>query len=182
MNWGVMDRLQASREGSRRRRWLASLGAAVAAALLAAASAQGQAGHLARTRSPQLAVSGGGQIAAADGLAPGDRVTRRIVVANTGPTAVVVTLDRRIERERPGAGGGLLSRRLVIEIRCASGRRALYSGTLSAMPRVALGTQPPGARTACVVGLRFPSGDGDNAYQGAGLGLRLRWTAVAQAR
>jgi hypothetical protein len=124
---------------------------------------------------------GSGSIVSMRGMVPGDQTTGVVRIRNTGRVSARFSLGVARLRETRGAGGGLLSRRLVITVeRLRRYRlpRLEYRGLLWELRGVKLGVFRPGERRAYRFRVVFPSrGADDNRLMGARTRLSFRWTA-----
>ena len=132
----------------------------------------------------------------AERMVPGSRRGGNVRVRNRGARAVKLALVRRRIAQAAGPAGGLLSRVLRIKVkryvrrRGRLSRKLVFQRRLSRMPRRLLGRLEPGRSRRFRVSLRLPDGgmppgphEGDNAFQGAQLGVDLVWQAEpARAR
>jgi hypothetical protein len=126
-------------------------------------------------------------IFAASELGPGDEVSGTVEIANHGEEAGELTLRQGDVADTPGAGGGLLSRRMSMRIREVSDPakpRAVYDGALAPMPALELGPLGPGQSRVFEFDAGLPDNGtpagataGDNAFQGAALSVGYSWTA-----
>lgn len=110
---------------------------------------------------------------------PGSAATMTLRVINTGTRAEPLTLVPGSVTDRPGALGGLLSRRLTLRLSDGDGRVRTSSPLIAVRP-TALGAVPPRASRTWRLTLEFPDGGppgspvtGDNVFQGSGVGARL---------
>jgi hypothetical protein len=123
----------------------------------------------------------------ASGLAPGGSVSGTVQLANAGSLPGDLGLEQLDVQDRPGAGGGLLSGAIHLDIADVTGGNSvpIFTGQLGGLGSRALGSiGPQEART-----FRFtaslpdgglppsPSG-GDNAYAGSGLTVSYAWNAT----
>jgi hypothetical protein len=130
----------------------------------------------------------GAAIFQASDIGPGDTASGTVEIANQGEEPGELTLSQHDVVDTPGPGGGLLSRRMSMRIRDVSdpGKpRPVYDGALAPMPALGLGSLGPGQSRVYefVAGLRdrgAPTGAaaGDNALQGAAVGVGYSWTAA----
>lgn len=110
---------------------------------------------------------------------PGDAATTTFAVRNDGRAAAHLALTPGAVADRPGRGGGVLSRRIVLTVRDAAGA-VLFRGTAAELGSASLGVVPPRREETFGLTAVFPDGgtptgpsSGDNAYQGAALDLAL---------
>jgi len=126
----------------------------------------------------------------AERMVPGSRRGGNVRVRNRGMRAVKLALVRRRIAQAAGPAGGLLSQVLRIKVKRyvrRGGRlrkKTVFQRRISRMPRRGLGRLEPGASRRFRVSLRLPDGgtppglhEGDNAFQGAQLGVDLVWQA-----
>lgn len=119
----------------------------------------------------------------ASGMRPGSRVTGDVTIANTGDLAGAFRLARPGIAEQPGAGGGTLSTRLVlqvVDVSDAATPLTVWAGGLGAFTAVDLGTFAPGQARTYRFTATFPEGGpADNAWAGASSTVRFDWTSTA---
>jgi hypothetical protein len=114
------------------------------------------------------------------GIVPGAQASTTFTIRNDGPGAAIApALSLGSLREQAGRGGGLLSQRLLLTIRRASGA-VVFRGTVAALGRVVLGTIAPRREERFTLAVAFPDGgtppgplSGDNAFQGATMDVAL---------
>jgi hypothetical protein len=182
-----------------RRRLLASSALAVLAVAACAAAALAVTGVL-PLRSPRAAAAqtafaagvfaqsnsrDGAAILGASAMRPGDAVSGEVKIANSGDLAGAFRLSRSDLGEQPGAGGGLLSARLalqVLDVTDPAAPATVWSGALGTFTDRDLGTfQPRQARTYRFTATFPDTGPGaDNAFAGASTTTRFVWTASAE--
>lgn len=126
----------------------------------------------------------GAAILGASAMRPGDAVSGEVTITNTGDLAGAFRLSRVDLGEQPGAGGGLLSTRLalqVLDVTDPGAPSALWSGALGAFTDRDLGTfQPHQARSYRFTATFPDAGPGsDNAFAGASTTTRFVWAASA---
>jgi hypothetical protein len=96
-----------------------------------------------------------------------------------------LTLAPAAPADTPGLGGGMLSNKLellVIDVTTATTPVTVYAGTLAQMDPTDVGALLPGQhRTYLFVATLTPSGNIDNAYQGAAIRTDFTWTATGAA-
>lgn len=120
-------------------------------------------------------------------LAPGHSATDTVDVVNSGDLSAAYTVTATSLVDAPASPA--LSAKLDLVVKdlgdpgCSSGCPAAvtrYSGKLSALDSVALGTWAPGAkhRIAFTVGMPDGGSGAENAYQGASSTLDLTWRAA----
>ncbi len=126
-------------------------------------------------------------IFAASDIGPGDGASGTVTIANDGDEAGELTLSQHDVDDTPGAGGGLLSRRMSMRIREVGGPKSkpLYDGALAPMPALELGPLEPGQSRVFEFDAALPESGtpagaaiGDNAFQGAALSAGYSWTAT----
>jgi hypothetical protein len=179
----------------RRRRPIASslsAGIVAAALVLALVGPQGdrrgaQVGALVAAGAVRLATDHDDTaILTAANLVPGRSASGTVGIANTGDAAGRVRLAQTSVTETPGAGGGLLSHALVVDLLDITGGtpQPVYSGTLAGLGQADAGMLAAGtSRTYRVVAALpdtgIPAGPlvGDNRLQGAALQVALEWQA-----
>lgn len=129
----------------------------------------------------------GAPIFEASDIGPGDGASGTVTIANDGEEAGALTLRQHDVVDTPGAGGGLLSRGMSMQIREVGGpakSSLVYDGALAPMPPLELGRLGPGQSRAFEFDAALrdsgtPAGAaiGDNAFQGAALSAGYSWTA-----
>jgi hypothetical protein len=157
--------------------------ALVCACVAAAPAPQGD-------RAPTLALSGahgtmrlsnshaGSAIVAADGMKPGDVAAGTVTVANRGEGVARLVLASSRPRDRPGPGGGRLSRRLEMTVTDLHGARRA-GGAVSAMAGChPLGRLVAGHPRTFRFEVRFAGGArDDNAYARSATSIDEGWVA-----
>ncbi len=115
-------------------------------------------------------------------IGPGSNAKGTVEIANEGSEAIAVTLARHDLVDTPGAGDGILSRRLVLTVKDLSSATPVYEGPLAAMPPQPLARLAPGAsRTYEFVAALPESGttsSAENSLQGASTSVAYSWTAA----
>jgi spore coat-associated protein N len=114
----------------------------------------------------------------ASGMLPGSSATGDVTLTNTGNVDADFALEKAGLVDQPGPNGGELSDALhlrVDDVTAPGASRAVYSGKLGAMGRVALGEF--GERTARTYRFTVAMPDSGNAYQGSSVRLGYLWTA-----
>ncbi|HEX4464445.1 MAG TPA: hypothetical protein VH042_07375 [Solirubrobacterales bacterium] len=124
----------------------------------------------------------------ASDIGPGDGASGTVTIANEGDEAGELTLSQHDVDDTPGAGGGLLSRRMSMRIREVGDpakSKSVYDGALAPMPALELGPLEPGQSRVFEFDAALPDGGtptgaaiGDNAFQGAALSVGYSWTAT----
>jgi spore coat-associated protein N len=182
-----------------RRRLIGALAASVLAVAMCAAAALAVTGTFAlpsrsqRAAAPATAFAAGAftqsnsrdgaAILGASAMRPGDVVSGDVTITNTGDLAGAFHLASSIVTEQPGAGGGQLRDRLLLQILDVTNSGAattLFSGPLGVFAGRDLGTFAPHEGRSYRVTATFPdSGPGaDNAFAGASASVRFAWTAT----
>jgi spore coat-associated protein N len=125
----------------------------------------------------------------AQGLAPGKSVSGTVQLTNSGSLAGELALAQADVEDQPGAGGGLLSDKLVLAVRDVTNPNAavtVFEGPLGAFTDRALGGIAPGQARTYSFTAHLPDGgqpsgptSGDNAYLGAAVSVRYVWRATA---
>jgi len=108
------------------------------------------------------------------GLVPGQSRTATIRVVNPG-SASTFSLTGRVA-DRVGSGGVALSSALRLEIDAVGSGKALYSGSLASMPRLALGGFAAGAQHIYRFTVSLPAGVG-NGVAGSATSAGFAWNA-----
>lgn len=138
------------------------------------------AGSMALTNS-----KGEGAIFKLDNIAPGVSGAGEVTISNSGAAPGALALASTGISDAPGHYGGLLSQRLVLRVEeLGSGSdREVYSGGLTSMPELQLGTLAPGdSRTYRFTVAMLDGGApaspfvDDNVYQRANTGIGYQWT------
>jgi spore coat-associated protein N len=123
----------------------------------------------------------GAAIFSAVGMRPGLESRGSVQIVNTGTVRGTLRLAPGAPSEAPGHGGGWLRNRLelvVLDVTDAQAPVTVYAGRLSQMGAVEAGAVHAGqARQYLFVAELRPSGNADNAYQGALLTTDFTWTA-----
>jgi len=128
----------------------------------------------------------GSAILGASAMRPGDVVSGEVTITNTGDLAGAFHLGSSIVTEQPGAGGGMLRDRLLLQVLDVTNPGAattLYSGPLGSFSGRDLGTFQPHEGHSYQVTATFPDTGpgGDNAFAGASASVRFAWTASADS-
>ena len=127
----------------------------------------------------------GAAIFQAESMRPGEDASGSVTITNTGTVTGALTLAPAAAADTPGPGGGMLSNRLsllVIDVTTVSVPVTVYAGTLRQMDPTDVGALLPGQhRTYQFVATLTPSGNADNAYQGAEIRTGFTWTATGAA-
>jgi hypothetical protein len=126
----------------------------------------------------------GGAVLHADALAPGQTTAGEVTIRNAGDAAGAFTLSPSAATDTGAPPAGPLSAVLGLTVTDVSGAApvTLYTGALSTLPRIALGTFASGASHRYRFEVTYPAGipaDVDNAYQGASASIQFDWDAVA---
>jgi hypothetical protein len=120
---------------------------------------------------------GEGAILTVPALAPGASASGRVAIGNRGAAGSLILSARNLE-DRPGPGGGSLSRVLRLSVRdVTAGSDAIaYSGTVASLRRLRLGVLAPRASRhyLLVATLPEPGGLADE-LAGSELRFDLRW-------
>ena len=114
-------------------------------------------------------------------MIPGDEVRGRASVRNVGDAAGDFRLRVTDVRDVPGPKGGLLSKRLRLEVVDTRRWRPVYRGTIDSLD-VALGTWRPGEARTYRFRVWFPRWRPrtDNLYQRSRVSVTFEWTAVQE--
>jgi hypothetical protein len=115
-------------------------------------------------------------------MRPGDTVSGTVTIGNTGTVAGDLVLSSSNLVDVPGANGGALSARLDLLVRDVTdplNPATVYSGPIPGLSPMSLGSLAPAATRDYEFRIDFPSGAGDNAYQGSSLSVQFDWTATA---
>ncbi len=123
------------------------------------------------------AASRGGAQLSASGMIPGQSRSATIHVANDGSAPAHFSLSPHIT-DRVAPGGTPLSGALVLRVEPAGSEVApIYTGPLSAMPSLRLGSIPAGAQRAYRFTATLPAGVG-NGVEGSSLNAAFTWNAA----
>jgi hypothetical protein len=117
-------------------------------------------------------------------MRPGEEASGSVVIGNTGTVGAALTVAPSAVQDTPGTGGGRLSDRLellVLDVTNVQAPRTVYSGTLKAMPSVALGSLAAGTQRTFLFVATLRPGIGDNALQGSAITSAFQWTATGSA-
>ncbi len=164
--------------------------------LAAAATLYAATGWRPATEAPRVQVSatgsmaltsskGEGAIFKLDNIAPGRTGSGEVTISNSGSAPGALTLASTGLIDDPGRYGGLLSQRLVLHVNDVSAgpARELYSGGLTSMPELQLGTLAGGdSRTYRFTVTMLDGGApaspfvNDNVYQEANTSIGYGWT------
>ena len=126
---------------------------------------------------------GGQAIVSAARMGPGSSVSGTVTITNTGDAPGAVFLSKSGLSDTPGAGGGVLSSKLVLKVEELPALTEVYRGSLGAMTERSLGTTAPGAQRTYRFTLTLPHGTGDNDYRDASASVNFDWganTAVSE--
>jgi hypothetical protein len=132
--------------------------------------------------SASRAIAGGSVSMGDHQFMPGDTVTGTVVVANEGdaPGRFIFGTDSLVDR--PGSGGGSLAKALQVtltDITDSNHPRRVYSGALSGLSGIDLGSFAPGAtRTYRIAATLQPQTVSGTAVADGSLALSFQWTAV----
>ena len=128
------------------------------------------------------AIAGGSVVMGSHQFVPGDTMTGKAVVTNEGdaPGRFVFGTDSLVDR--PGSGGGSLAKALQVtltDVTDSGHPRRVYSGALSGLSGIDLGSFAPGAtRTYRIAATLQPQTASSTAYADCSLALSFQWTAV----
>jgi hypothetical protein len=117
-------------------------------------------------------------------MRPGEEASGSVVIGNTGTVGAALTVAPSAVQDAPGAGGGRLSDRLellVLDVSNVQAPKTVYTGTLKAMPSVALGSLAAGAQRTFLFVATLRPGIGDNAFQGSAITTAFQWSATGSA-
>ena len=130
----------------------------------------------------------GAAIVTATGMEPGLSQFGTVTIKNTGNVAGTFTVAKSAVVDVAGTNGGLLSSILTIvvsDVTVPATPVIKYTGTLTAMSNVALGTFAANESHDYKITLTLPDGGvptsnttGDNAFQGSSMTCQLDWTSV----
>jgi hypothetical protein len=116
---------------------------------------------------------------AADGLAPGDSSVGTMTITGAGTVGGAYTLSVSDLVDTPATPR--LSDALTLTVQDVSGApQTLYSGAVSALPDVSLGSIGAGASRVYRLTVAYPAGTARAELQGSSLTLGLRITGVSQ--
>ena len=121
----------------------------------------------------ELTASKQGAILSSRGLAPGDRVSGSLTIANTGTLAGSFTLSGGVQ------GSARLAGRLQLTVREQTHglESRVFSGRLSGLRAVRLGLIGPGQARTFRFAVLLPASAGDD-FQGLWTSADFSWTAV----
>jgi hypothetical protein len=120
---------------------------------------------------------GEGAILSAPALAPGGATTGAVTISNRGASGWLDLRARNVA-DRPGPGGGVLSRALRVSVQDITGgsQAAVYSGPIAAMPTLRLGLVPAGTHRRYRFTAILPDPGGiDNALSAAAIDFDYSW-------
>jgi spore coat-associated protein N len=122
-------------------------------------------------------------VLAAGNLRPGDTTTGSVTITNTGDGDGAFSLSKSALNDVAGSGAGILSSKLdltITDTTIPASPVTVYSGKVSGLGVVALGTYAAGEARTYDFGVHFPNGatGAENAYQGASMSVTLDWDAV----
>jgi hypothetical protein len=130
----------------------------------------------------------GSAIVTATGMEPSQTKVGTVTIKNTGNVAGTFSVGKSALVDTPGLNLGQISTVLridVVDVTVPATPVSKYSGLLSAMGSVGLGTFAAGVSHDYQITLTFPDGGtpasnttGDNAFQGSSLTFQLDWTSV----
>jgi spore coat-associated protein N len=130
----------------------------------------------------------GAAIVTATGMEPSQNKQGTVTIKNTGNVAGTFSVAKSAVADVAGANGGLLSTVLtisIIDVTVPATPVTKYTGALTAMTNVALGTFAALESHDYQVTLTFPDAGvpvsnttGDNTFQGSSLTCQLDWTSV----
>jgi hypothetical protein len=122
-------------------------------------------------------------------LSPGDARSGQVRLTNSGRRSGQLALFQSEVRDRPGAGGGLLSDKVLLAVRDVTNPGdplTVFAGPLGVLDDRSLGSIAPGEKRDYSFTVRLPDGGtppgprtGDNAYLGSALSVRYIWRATA---
>ncbi len=122
-------------------------------------------------------------------LKPGDQVSGTVDITNTGSLAGTFSLAKTVTADTTAPGNPFATKLTVVitdqtdptcTVACAG--TAVYTGSISAMGTVSLGSYAPAAVHRYRFVVTFPDGGSngaDNAYRGASTTVRYDWTATS---
>jgi hypothetical protein len=120
---------------------------------------------------------GGGAILSAWGMEPGESASGSVTLRNVGDEPAALVLSQSDLQERPGRGGGLLSKVLIVRIDDTTVGRRMYEGPMSRVTPVRLGVLPAGAGHDFRFTVTMARVNGA-AYQDALSTVRYDWTGT----
>ncbi|MDQ3871136.1 MAG: hypothetical protein M3301_05925 [Chloroflexota bacterium] len=133
----------------------------------------------------------GSPIFTVTGIAPGESVTGKVTIANTGTLSGAFTLVQQGLHDTPGPNGGALSGKLDLLVRDVTSAQApvtVYSGKLGSMSPRRLGVLAPRQARSYSFTASFPEGGapptpaaGDNAFAASALRVNYLWQGVQAA-
>lgn len=126
----------------------------------------------------------GSAILSVDGIKPGESENGTVTLTNGAPGVQTLTLSSAALADTAGAGGGLLSRRLVLTVeRVSPDPAVLFAGAMGDLGAVAAGELSGRAAATYRFTVLFPEGGTaiDDAYQGGSASVTWRWQAETDA-
>lgn len=125
----------------------------------------------------------GAAVLRAQNLAPGESAGGVVVLSNTGTLAGELDLTQTELTDTLGPAGGQLSHALQLTVRDVVRNAVVYQGLMSGLGTANLGEMSPGETRTYSFNLLLPdtgipvsATTGDNAFTGAGVSVRYRWT------
>jgi hypothetical protein len=125
----------------------------------------------------------GAAVLRAQNLAPGESSGGVVVLGNTGTLAGKLALTQSELTDTLGPVGGQLSHAVQLTVRDVVRNAIVYQGPMSGLGTANLGEMSPGeTRTYSFTvllpdtGIPVSASTGDNAFAGAGVSVRYRWT------
>jgi hypothetical protein len=111
-----------------------------------------------------------------EGLAPGHSESGMVTLSNAGTLAGDLSLAAGDVSDTPGPGGGPLSAQLQLSVRNVGAGTTVYSGSLTGMGTLALGSLGPGVAKVYELTASLPA-SADESVAGASMRVSYTWTA-----
>src|SRR5688500_6740679 len=106
----------------------------------------------------------------AEDVGPGDSATGTVTLSNAGTLAGDLSLAASDMSDTPGPGGGPLSAQLRLSVRDVSAAATVYSGSLTGMGTLALGSLGPGVAKVYELTASLPA-SADESVAGASMSV-----------
>jgi hypothetical protein len=126
----------------------------------------------------------GRAVLSVDGIRPGETQNGTLVLSNTGDGVQALTLSSTALSDVPGAGGGLLSRRLELTVeRVSPDRAVLFAGALADLAALPAGELNGRGSAVFRFRVHLPEGGPavDDAYKRATTSVTWRWRGDTDA-
>jgi hypothetical protein len=162
---------------------------AIAALLIAIAAVYGSGAFFTATATNNanvfaagtLTLNDGGAAMNVTGLYPGRSATGTLVMSNSNPVDIGLTLSQTAYTDTPGTNGGNLSDVLQIQVDDLFTGSTLYAGPMTGFTTPAdLGTFAAGGPAHTIQWTASLPAGADDAYQGSSVSVNYTWTATSQ--